>query len=200
MLPIPKITGAYMQVDRTPVHGLLVITLARFGDDRGFFAETCSQKKLAGHGAATNFVQDNHSLSAQAGTLRGLHFQRPPGAHAKLVRCGRWVLFDVAVDIRRGLPTYCQWFGIELNVENGKQLLIPAGFAHGFVTRTPETEIIYKCSDSYAHETECALIWNDPDLGIDWGLCDTAPILSAKDSVAGTFAAFDSPFTYDGAA
>ena len=116
------------------------------------------------------------------------------------MRCGRGVLFDVAVDIRRGSPTYGQWFGVELSFENGKQLLIPAGFAHGFVTRTPETEIIYKCSDSYAPETEGALAWNDPDIGIDWGLGEAAPILSGKDAVAGAFAGFDSPFTYDGAA
>ena len=116
------------------------------------------------------------------------------------MRCGRGVHFDVAVDIRRGSPSYGQWFGVELSFENGRQLFIPAGFAHGFVTRTPETEIIYKCSDSYAPETEGALAWNDPDIGIDWGLGETAPILSAKDAVAGAFAAFDSPFTHDGAA
>jgi dTDP-4-dehydrorhamnose 3,5-epimerase len=132
---------------------------------RGFFAETWSRDKLAAHGVTTDFVQDNHSLSAQAGTLRGLHFQNPPRAQAKLVRCGRGVLFDVAVDIRRGSPTYGKWFGIELSFENGKQLLIPAGFAHGFVTRAPDTEIIYKCSDTYAPETEGALRFDDPDLG-----------------------------------
>ncbi|MDG3040513.1 dTDP-4-dehydrorhamnose 3,5-epimerase [Roseicyclus marinus] len=189
-----------MQVEQTPIPGLLLITPKRFGDHRGFFAETWSREKLGAQGVTTDFVQDNHSLSAQVGTLRGLHFQCPPRAQAKLVRCGRGVLFDVAVDIRRGSPTYGQWFGVELSFENGKQLLIPAGFAHGFVTRAPETEIIYKCSDSYAPETEGALIWNDPDIGIDWGLGDAAPILSAKDAVAGAFASFDSPFAYEGAA
>ena len=189
-----------MQVETTPIPGLLVITPARFGDHRGFFAETWSREKLGAHGVTTDFVQDNHSLSAQVGTLRGLHFQRPPRAQAKLVRCGRGVLFDVAVDIRRGSPSYGRWFGVELSFENGKQLFIPAGFAHGFVTRTPDTEIIYKCSDSYAPETEGALAWNDPDIGIDWGLGDTTPILSAKDAAAGAFAGFDSPFVYDGGA
>jgi dTDP-4-dehydrorhamnose 3,5-epimerase len=189
-----------MQIEHTGLAGLLVITPKRFGDARGFFAETYSCEKLAAHGVTTAFVQDNHSLSAQVGTVRGLHFQRPPRAQAKLVRCGRGALFDVAVDIRRGSPSYGQWFGIELSFENGKQLLIPAGFAHGFVTRAPDTEIIYKCSDSYAPETEGALAWNDPDLGIDWGLGATAPILSAKDGAADAFAGFDSPFVYDGGA
>ena len=189
-----------MMVELTPIPGLRIITPPRFGDLRGFFAETYSRDKLAAQGVATEFVQDNHSLSAQVGTLRGLHFPAPPRAQAKLVRCGRGVLYDVAVDLRRGSPTYGRWFGVELSFENGRQLLIPAGFAHGFVTRAPDTEIIYKCSDSYALETEGALAWNDPDIGIDWGMGDLAPILSAKDAVAPRFAGFDSPFVYDGGA
>ncbi|MBF9046482.1 dTDP-4-dehydrorhamnose 3,5-epimerase [Rhodobacterales bacterium LSUCC0031] len=189
-----------MVIDTTHIKGLVIITPERFGDHRDFFGETYSRDWLAVHGVTFDFVQDNHSLSAQVGTVHGLHFQRPPRAQAKLVRCGRGVLFDVAVDIRRGSPSYGQWFGVELSFESGKQLFIPAGFAHGFVTRTPETEIIYKCSDSYAPETEGALAWNDPDIGIDWGLGDTAPILSAKDAAARAFASFDSPFTYDEAA
>jgi dTDP-4-dehydrorhamnose 3,5-epimerase len=187
-----------MQLDQTGIPGLIVITPSRFGDARGFFAETYSRDKLAGEGIAIEFVQDNHSLSAQVGTVRGLHFQNPPRAQAKLVRCGRGCLFDVAVDIRRGSPTSGKWFGIELSFENGKQLLIPAGFAHGFVTRAPDTEIVYKCSDGYAPETEGALRFDDPDIGIDWGLGDTAPILSAKDAAAGSFAGFDSTFVYEG--
>ena len=188
-----------MQIEQTGIPDLVVITPRRFGDARGFFAETYSAPKLAELGITTAFVQDNHSLSALAGTVRGLHFQAPPHAQAKLVRCGRGVLFDVAVDIRKGSPTYGTWFGIELSFENGRQLLIPAGFAHGFVTRVHETEIIYKCSDIYAPETEGALRFDDPDIGIDWGLGDTAPILSEKDAVAGAFAGFDSPFVYGGA-
>jgi dTDP-4-dehydrorhamnose 3,5-epimerase len=187
-----------MQIEGTGIFGLLVITPPRIGDVRGFFAETWSRDKLLGHGIALDFVQDNHSLSAQAGTVRGLHFQAPPHAQAKLVRCGRGVLFDVAVDIRRGSPSYGKWFGIELSFENGRQLLIPAGFAHGFVTRAPQTEIIYKCSDRYAPETEGALAWNDPDIGIDWGLGGVAPLLSAKDGAAPAFAGFVSPFTFEG--
>lgn len=187
-----------MQIEQTGLPGLLVITPRRFGDARGFFAETWNSDRFAEHGITTGFVQDNHSLSAQVGTVRGLHFQAPPRAQAKLVRCGRGVLFDVAVDIRRGSPTYGRWFGLELSFENGKQLMIPAGFAHGFVTRAPETEIIYKCSDIYAPETEGALRFDDPEIGIDWGMGDTAPILSEKDAAAGGFAGFDSPFTFQG--
>ena len=189
-----------MLVAETGIPGLKVITPPRFGDARGFFAETYSRDKLAAQGIAFDFVQDNHSLSSQIGTVRGLHFQAPPHAQAKLVRCGRGVLFDVAVDIRRGSPTYGRWFGIELSFENGRQLMIPAGFAHGFVTRAPDTEIIYKCSDIYAPQTEGALVWDDPDIGIDWGMGDLAPILSAKDAVGPRFAGFDSPFVYDGGA
>ncbi|SFE86889.1 dTDP-4-dehydrorhamnose 3,5-epimerase [Sulfitobacter brevis] len=111
------------------------------------------------------------------------------------MRCGRGALFDVAVDIRRGSPTYGKWVGAELSFDNGRQPLVPAGFAHGFVTRTPDTEIIYKCSDTYAPETEGALRWDDPDIGIDWGLTG-APVLSAKDAVAPLFAEFDSPFIF----
>lgn len=184
-----------MQIDQTGLEGLVVITPKRFGDARGFFAETYSSAKLAEHGIATQFVQDNHSLSAEVGTIRGLHFQAAPHAQDKLVRCGRGRLFDVAVDIRKGSPTYGQWFGVELTFENGRQLLVPAGFAHGFVTREPGTEIIYKCSDFYAPETEGAVAWNDPDIGIDWGL-DRAPILSEKDAAAGLLKDLASPFTY----
>ena len=187
-----------MEVERTGLSGVVVLTPRRFGDNRGFFSESYSAKALSDHGIDTVFVQDNHSLSMTAGTIRGLHFQKPPHAQDKLVRCGRGCLFDVAVDIRKGSPTYGQWFGTELSFENGRQLLIPAGFAHGFVTRAPETEIVYKCSDYYHPETEGALIWNDPDIGIDWDLGDLEPVLSAKDAVAGRLADLDSPFTWQG--
>ena len=186
-----------MRIEQTGLPDLVVIVPTRFGDERGFFAETYNRETFAAHGVTTEFVQDNHSLSARTGTVRGLHFQNPPRAQAKLVRCGRGVLYDVAVDIRRGSPTYGRWFGVELSFENGKQLLIPAGFAHGFVTRAPDTEIIYKCSDTYAPETEGALRFDDPDIGIDWGLGDTAPVLSGKDAAAGAFAEFDSAFSYE---
>jgi dTDP-4-dehydrorhamnose 3,5-epimerase len=186
-----------MHVDQTGIPGLLILTPARFGDARGFFSETWNRERLSEHGVDIDFVQDNHSLSAAVGTVRGLHFQAPPHAQAKLVRCGRGALFDVAVDIRKGSPTYGRWFGLDLTFENGKQLLIPAGFAHGFATREPDTEIIYKCSDYYAPEAEGALRYDDPDIGIDWGLGSSEAILSDKDAAAGAFAGFDSPFTYE---
>ena len=189
-----------MKIEQTGIPDLVVITPPRFGDARGFFAETYSAAKLAQAGIDIPFVQDNHSLSAAAGTVRGLHFQTPPHAQAKLVRCGRGALFDVAVDIRAGSPTYGKWFGIELTFDNGKQLLIPAGFAHGFATRAPDTEIVYKCSDGYAPETEGAIRFDDPDLAIDWGLNGAAAVLSDKDAAAGAFAELGSPFVYEGGA
>jgi len=186
-----------MQIETTPLAGVVIITPARFGDARGFFSESYSARGLAEHGIDIPFVQDNHSVSSAVGTVRGLHFQAPPHAQDKLVRCGRGALFDVAVDIRAGSPTYGQWFGTDLTAENGRQLLVPAGFAHGFVTRAPDTEIIYKCSDYYAKPTENALRWDDPDIGIDWGAIQD-PILSEKDAQAPLLAALDTPFTYKG--
>lgn len=186
-----------MQIDPTPIPGLLVLTPRRFGDARGFFSESWNRKTLDGQGIALDFVQDNHSLSAQVGTIRGLHYQAPPHAQDKLVRCGRGALYDVAVDIRRGSPTYGQWFGLELSAENGKQLLVPKGFLHGFVTRAPETEICYKCTDYYAPDCDGAVRWDS--CGIDWGLSGD-PVLSDKDAAAIRFAEFESPFIWEGAA
>ena len=191
-----------MQIETTPLSGIVIVTPARFGDTRGFFSESYSAKVLAEHGITIPFVQDNHSLSQTKGTVRGLHFQAPPHAQDKLVRCGRGALFDVVVDIRRGSPTYGQWFGTELSFENGRQILVPAGFAHGFITRTSDTESIYKCSDYYAPETEGAIRWDDPDLDINWrqgaGQGELVAILSDKDAAAPLFADLDTPFTYEG--
>ena len=167
----------------------------RFGDQRGFFAETYSRQKYAGMGVDVEFVQDNHSLSRDVGTLRGLHFQAPPHAQGKLVRCGRGAFFDVAVDIRRGSPTYGQWVGYVLSAENGHQLYVPVGFAHGFVTLEPDSEIVYKCSDYYAPETEGLLRWDDPDIGIEWPLKGN-PTLSEKDATAPLLKGFESPFIF----
>ena len=186
-----------MQIEETPISGLKILTPARFGDARGFFSESWNQKRMADHGLDFDFVQDNHSLSAQVGTLRGLHFQSPPHAQDKLVRCGRGALFDVAVDIRKGSPTYGKHFGIELSAENGKQLLVPKGFLHGFITRLPDTEIIYKCTDYYAPECDGAVAWDS--CGIEWGFKGT-PVLSEKDAAATALAEFDSPFTWEGEA
>ncbi|MCL4138944.1 UNVERIFIED_CONTAM: hypothetical protein GTU68_061383 [Idotea baltica] len=130
-----------MQIEQTPLPGVLILTPARFGDERGFFSESWNRKLLAEHGIDLDFVQDNHSMSVAVNTLRGLHFQAPPHAQDKLVRCGQGALFDVAVDIRKGSPTYGQWFGTDLTAENGRQLLVPRGFLHGFATRAERTEI-----------------------------------------------------------
>lgn len=176
-----------------------MLTPARFGDARGFFSESWNRKTLAAQGITLDFVQDNHSLSAQIGTIRGLHFQSPPHAQAKLVRCGRGCLFDVVVDIRRGSPTYGHWLGEELSDQNGRQLLIPAGFLHGFITRAPDTEIIYKCTDYYARTCDGAVRFDDPDIGIDWGLpAGVAPILSDKDATAPLLRDLASPFVFEG--
>ena len=139
-----------MQIERTPIEGVLVLTPARFGDNRGFFSESWNRRTLEGAGVSLpEFVQDNHSVSARAGTLRGLHYQAPPHAQGKLVRCGRGALLDVAVDARRGSATYGQHVIVELSAENGKQLWVPAGMLHGFVTLMDDTEIVYKCTDHY---------------------------------------------------
>lgn len=180
-------------VETCPIPGLLILTPKRHGDARGFFSESWNRKTLVSAGVELpEFVQDNHSFSTATGTLRGLHFQSPPHAQGKLVRCGRGSLFDVAVDIRKGSPSYGQWFGVELSFGNGTQFWIPAGFLHGFVTREADTEIIYKCTDHYAPECDGAVAWDS--VGIDWGLAST-PILSAKDAAAPTLSEFTSPFT-----
>jgi len=173
----------------------LLITPCRFGDQRGFFAETYSRQKYVEMGVDVEFVQDNHSLSRDVGTLRGLHFQAPPQAQGKLVRCGRGAFFDVAVDIRRGSQTYGQWVGYELSAENGHQFYVPIGFAHGFVTLEPDSEIVYKCSDYYAPDTEGALRWDDPDISINWPL-KGSPILNEKDASAPFLDGFESPFIF----
>jgi dTDP-4-dehydrorhamnose 3,5-epimerase len=188
-----------VQITATKLSGVMMLTPARFGDARGFFSESWNRKTLAAQGITLDFVQDNHSLSAQIGTIRGLHFQSPPHAQAKLVRCGRGCLFDVAVDIRRGSPTYGQWIGVELSDQNGRQLLIPAGFLHGFITRAPDTEIVYKCTDYYAPACDGAVRFDDPDIGIDWGLpAGVAPVLSDKDATAPLLRDLDSPFVFEG--
>ncbi len=172
---------------------LIQIKSNRHSDHRGFFAETYNRRRYSELGIVDEFVQDNHSLSLEVGTLRGLHFQAPPHAQAKLVRCGRGAIFDVAVDIRKGSPTYGRWEGYELTAENGDQLYVPVGFAHGFVTLEPESEIVYKCSDYYAPETEGSVLWNDPDIGIEWPIV-SGPILNDKDATAPLLSDLESPF------
>lgn len=187
-----------MQVEKTSIEGVLLLTPKRFGDVRGFFSESWNKRVMAKHRLTYDWVQDNHSLSSRAGTVRGLHFQAPPHAQTKLVRCGRGALFDVAVDIRKGSPTYGQWVGVELSFENGRQLLVPTGFLHGFATREPDTEVIYKCTDYYAPDCDGAVRYDSPEIGIDWNFGSLEPILSEKDAAAPIFSNFDSPFVYDG--
>lgn len=183
-----------MQITETPLAGLLVLTPRRFGDDRGWFCETWNAVTLDDNGIDIAFVQDNHSFSAATGTLRGLHYQAPPRAQVKLVRCTAGAIRDVAVDVRPESATFGQWFATDLTPANGQQLLIPTGFLHGFVTLRPDTEVIYKCSDTYSATHDGAVAWDDPTLGIDWGLNGANPILSAKDRAAPRFADWPNPF------
>ena len=189
-----------IEVIELSLPGVKKIKLCDYRDSRGFFQEFYRKALYAQKGIDCEFVQDNHSISAQAGTVRGLHFQAPPHAQAKLIRCGRGRLFDVAVDIRAGSPTFGKWNGIELSFENGRQLFVPAGFLHGFVTLEPETEIIYKCSDYYAPECDRAVRFDDPAIGIDWGIGASDVVISARDADAPLLADLDNPFVYDGIA
>lgn len=182
-----------MKSDRQ--QSLQLIKPSRYSDHRGFFAETYSRRDFFDLKIDVEFVQDNQSLSIDVGTLRGLHFQAPPHSQAKLVRCGRGAIFDVAVDVRRGSPNYGKWEGFYLSADNGHQLFVPVGFAHGFITLEPNSELVYKCSDYYAPKAEGSVLWNDPDIGIAWPL-DTAPILSDKDASAPMLAELHSPFVF----
>ena len=177
------------------IAGLLLLSPKRFGDARGFFSETYNFKALSGIGITANFVQDNHSRSAEQGTVRGLHFQRPPRAQAKLIRVVRGAIFDVVVDLRRGSPTWGQHLTAELSAENWQQLFVPEGFAHGFCTIRPNTEVLYKTSDYYAPETEGGILWNDPALAIPWPEFAGAN-LSTKDKTMPPFCSLETPFVF----
>jgi dTDP-4-dehydrorhamnose 3,5-epimerase len=162
-----------MQIEETALAGVVILTPKRFGDDRGWFTETWNASTMAALGLGLDFVQD------------------------KLVRCTQGLIFDVAVDFRRGSPTFGKWFGVELSPANGRQLLVPKGFLHGFVTRAPNTEVQYKCTDVYAPDCDGGIRWDDPDIGIDWGV--SAPILSGKDTVAPLMRDVVSPFEWSAA-
>ncbi len=183
-----------MKFERLAIPDVVLVTPKRFGDDRGFFSETYRANLFDEEGVVGPFVQDNHAYSADAGVLRGLHFQAPPMAQAKLVRCIRGAILDVAVDIRRSSPTYGQHVSAELTAENGAQLFVPVGFAHAYLTLTPDSEVEYKVTEYYAPETEGGLAWDDPAIGIDWPLPNGVPSLSEKDKVLPGLAEFDSPF------
>ena len=183
-----------MDVIRLAIPEVFLVKPLRRGDDRGFFVETYKAAALAELGVTHPFVQDNMSLSRVVGTLRGLHFQSPPHAQAKLVSVLQGRIYDVAVDVRKDSPTYGQHVGAELDAAEGWQIYVPAGFLHGFVTREPDTIVQYKVSDVYAPDCDGGVLWNDPDLGIDWGISAEQAQLSAKDAVAQRFADFKSPF------
>ncbi|OBR68417.1 dTDP-4-dehydrorhamnose 3,5-epimerase [Paenibacillus oryzae] len=172
-----------MKLTTTQLDGVIIIEPTVHGDHRGWFMETYSESRLESEGVDITFVQDNHSFSAAKGTLRGLHYQINPKAQTKMVRCTRGAIYDVAVDIRKGSPTFGQWVGVELSEENKKQLLVPKGFAHGFMTLMENTEVQYKVDEVYSKEHDRGIRWNDSEIGIQWPL-GTEPILSEKDEIA----------------
>jgi dTDP-4-dehydrorhamnose 3,5-epimerase len=184
-----------MKVTDLAIAGVKLIVPQRFADARGYFVETWNKKVLAAEaGLDLDFVQDNASLSRVAGTVRGLHYQSPPMAQAKLVRCVRGALVDVVVDIRRGSPTYGSHVCAELTAEGGEQVFIPIGFAHGFCTLEPDTEIAYKVTAFYSREHDSGVVWNDPELRIEWPLRGREPLLSHKDRQLPRLADIDPPF------
>jgi dTDP-4-dehydrorhamnose 3,5-epimerase len=185
-----------MDVTETALPGVKLIEPRRFGDARGFFCETWSRRALAEVGVDIEFVQDNQSWSAQAGTVRGLHLQTPPFAQDKLVRVVRGRILDVAVDVRRGSPTYGRWVAEELSRENGRQLLVPTGFLHGFVTLEHDTDVAYKVSAGYSSANDVSVKWDDPDLGVAWGVDAAEAVVSDKDARGVAFADFVSPFVW----
>ena len=183
-----------MRVEETSIPEVKVLSPGRIGDRRGFFSEVYNRRRLAESGIEIEFVQDNHSLSAGKGTVRGLHFQAPPFAQDKLVRVVRGAVFDVAVDLRRGSTTYGRYVSAVLSAEAWNQILVPVGFAHGFMTLEPDTEVIYKVSEYYAPDHDKGLLWNDPALGIAWPIPETKAILSDKDRRQPRLAELMSPF------
>ncbi|OJU13194.1 MAG: dTDP-4-dehydrorhamnose 3,5-epimerase [Caulobacterales bacterium 68-7] len=182
-----------MRITPLAIPDLLLIEPRKHGDERGFFSETFSAAALAEAGFTRAFVQDNHSRSPKRGTVRGLHFQAPPHAQDKLLRVAAGAILDVAVDIRVGSPTYGQAVAVELSAANWRQLLVPKGFAHGFVTLTDDCDVLYKVTDYYAPASEGGLLWNDPALGIDWP-ADLQPLINDRDAAWPALAEFDSPF------
>jgi dTDP-4-dehydrorhamnose 3,5-epimerase len=170
-----------MQLIETDIPAVKILAPKKYGDHRGFFSETYSRKALRDLGIDLEFVQDNQSLSAEKGTVRGLHYQLAPMAQDKLIRVTRGAILDIAVDIRRGSPTFGKHVSAVIGAENWRQILVPVGFAHGFVTLEPATEVLYKVTNYYSPNDERGIRWNDPKLGIDWGVSEAAAVLSEKD-------------------
>lgn len=183
-----------MQIEETGLEGVLLLTPRRFGDARGWFTETWNARTAAETGVTCSFVQDNQSFSASRYTLRGLHYQSSPHAQDKLVRCTQGAILDVAVDVRLGSPDFGKSIVAELTAENGKQLLVPQGYLHGFLTLVENTEVQYKCSDYYAPACDGAVRWDS--VGVDWNLGEITPVLSEKDEIATPFANWQSPFRW----
>lgn len=190
-----------MKITPMAIPEVLLITPTRHGDARGWFSETFRASALDDAGFTGGvFVQDNHARSHGHGVLRGLHFQKPPHAQDKLVRCTRGAILDVAVDIRQGSPTFGQWVGAELSAENGQQLLVPKGFAHGYCTLSDDCEVAYKVTAYYTPQAEGVLRWNDPALAIDWAVPPGQIITNPRDAAAPLLSQFDTPFIYGAAA
>lgn len=187
-----------VKIERLAIADVVLITPRRFGDNRGFFCETFCDRDMRASGLPGQFVQDNHSRSEKAGTVRALHMQAPPHAQHKLLRVSRGRILDVAVDIRRGSPSYGQHVTAELSADNGVQILVPIGFLHGFVTLEADTEVQYKVSDYYVPAAEGGVLWNDEALGIHWPVSASDATLSARDKQLPRFADFNSPFVYEG--
>ncbi|KAA0971581.1 dTDP-4-dehydrorhamnose 3,5-epimerase [Aureimonas fodinaquatilis] len=186
-----------LEVKKLAIADVLEIRTRRFGDDRGFFSETFQRDRFIQQGITIDWMQDNQSYSAEVGTLRGLHYQDPPFAQDKLVRVLRGRILDVAVDIRNGSPTFGQWVSLELSAADFNQILVPIGFAHGFVTLEPDTEVLYKVSAPYSGEHDRSIRFDDADIGVDWPLNGRTPVLSAKDTNAPRLAEITSPFNFE---
>ena len=185
-----------MRIEKTELPEVYILEPTVFGDERGWFFESWSAINMQEAGLVYDFVQDNHSYSAQKGVLRGIHFQKGAAAQAKLVRCTRGAVWDVAVDLRKDSPTYMKWVAVELSANNKRQLLIPRGFGHGFLTLTDDVEFVYKVDHPYDATADRSIRWDDPALGIDWGIA--APILSEKDANAPLLRESDCDFIWEG--
>jgi dTDP-4-dehydrorhamnose 3,5-epimerase len=183
-----------MKVITTDLRDVSILEPQVFGDHRGWFMESWSERTMEVNGFYYNFIQDNHSYSATKGTLRGLHCQKGDAAQAKLVRCTRGSIMDFVVDVRKGSPTYLKWTSVELSAENHRQLLIPRGFLHGFLTLTEDVEFLYKVDNYYNKDADRSIRWNDPELNVQWGIDN--PIVSEKDAIAPFYCASDLDFVY----
>jgi len=196
--PATPQTMPSLRITRCVIPEVILVQTQMFKDSRGYFMETFSRREFQRLGIGADFVQDNQSLSLHKGTVRGLHFQTPPHAQAKLVRVVVGSIFDVAVDLRRGSPTFGKWCGATLTAANGEQLYIPRGFAHAFCTLEPDTQVAYKVDDYYVPKCDAGLRWNDPDLAIDWPVAGETAVLSERDAGLPRLAELDSPFAYAG--